>query len=208
MISGLRSATGNSGGSATVSIRVRSLAQLFSSFDPSPFWDRDLDRDAAAFIEGEFLDKQAASIWHLHVHAQHDDGLTSELQQAIENYYARFANAARRELREHFRDARFAGLAGLLLFVLCIGARSVLQGVLALVPVPVDEGLIVLAWIALWRPVELLAYEWIPLARRRRMYDRLAGIRAVVRCEAPSTAPLAGDKLAPVATYSSGKSTA
>ena len=44
------------GGSAAVNLHVRDLAQLFSSFDPSPFWDRDLDRDAANFIEEEFSD--------------------------------------------------------------------------------------------------------------------------------------------------------
>jgi hypothetical protein len=40
-------------GSATVNIHVRDVAQLFNSLDPSPFWDRDLDRDAATFIEEE-----------------------------------------------------------------------------------------------------------------------------------------------------------
>jgi hypothetical protein len=32
-------------GTATVSVHVRDFAQLFNSLDPSPFWDRDLDRD-------------------------------------------------------------------------------------------------------------------------------------------------------------------
>ena len=45
---------------ATVSIHVHDLAQMFNSLDPSPFWDRDLDRAAAEFIEEEFRDKQAA----------------------------------------------------------------------------------------------------------------------------------------------------
>jgi hypothetical protein len=36
-----RSSTGSS---ASVSIHVRDLARMFNSLDPSPFWDRDLDR--------------------------------------------------------------------------------------------------------------------------------------------------------------------
>jgi hypothetical protein len=43
---------------ASVSIHVRDLSQMFSSLDPAPFWDRDLDHNAAAFIEDEFSDKR------------------------------------------------------------------------------------------------------------------------------------------------------
>ena len=38
---------------ATVRIRVREMALLYNALDPSPFWDRALDRNAAEFIEGE-----------------------------------------------------------------------------------------------------------------------------------------------------------
>ena len=34
-------------GTATVHVHVHEVAQLYNSLDPSPFWDRDLDRDAA-----------------------------------------------------------------------------------------------------------------------------------------------------------------
>ena len=39
---------------STVSLHVRNREQLFNSLDPSPFRDRDLDREATAFIEEEF----------------------------------------------------------------------------------------------------------------------------------------------------------
>jgi hypothetical protein len=65
-----------SGSAATVSINVRDLAQLFNSFDPSPLWDRDLDRVAAEFIEEEFRDKQSAEVWH-------DGPVASSLRVAV-----------------------------------------------------------------------------------------------------------------------------
>jgi hypothetical protein len=34
---------------------------MFNSLDPAPFWDRDLDREAAGFIEEEFSDKPPRS---------------------------------------------------------------------------------------------------------------------------------------------------
>lgn len=166
---------------ATVNVHVRDLAQLFHSLDPSPFWDRDLDRDAAAFIEDEFRDKRSADAWHLDVHVLDGHALAGDLQQAIKNYYERLANSVRRELREHLMMGQLGLLGGVAIFLLSMGLRQLLQSTLGDVPRILDEGLIILAWIALWRPVEVLAYEWVPLVRKRRLYARLAAIRVAVR---------------------------
>jgi len=45
---------------ATYSMVAKS--RLFNSLDPSPFWDRDLDRSAAELIEDEFRDQQSAGV--------------------------------------------------------------------------------------------------------------------------------------------------
>jgi hypothetical protein len=178
---------------ASVSIHVRDLSQMFSSLDPSPFWDRDLDHNAAAFIEDEFSDKRSAGIWHLHVHTQGDSALAGDLQTAVENYYGRMATAARRELVEHRRMGHIALLVGVLAFALCMSLRELLVRLLGTPPQALGEGLIVLGWIALWRPTEMLAYEWVPLVRKRRLYERLAGVRVAVRSDPPvaSAAPVA-----------------
>lgn len=180
------------GGTATVSVHVRDIGQLFNSLDPSPFWDRDLDREAASFIEEEFSEKQSADQWHLHVHAAGGAASAQDLQAAVENYYTRLANSARRDLREHLRTGQLALAGGVVVFVLSMGARGVLHQALHQPPPrALDEGLIILAWLALWRPAEVLAYEWVPLFRKRRLYERLAGIRVFVRSGTAPAAPVA-----------------
>lgn len=174
------------GGAATVSIHVRNLAQLFNSLDPSPFWDRDLDRDAAQFIEEEFSEKMSAPVWHLHVHAQEGTALAADLQAALENYYGRLAGSERRALREHFWMAQLALAGGLLIFLVCMAVRSIAYGAFGKMPLGLDEGLIILAWLALWRPAEALLYEWAPLYRKRRLFERLAGIRVSVLPDLPA----------------------
>ena len=166
---------------ATVNVHVRDVAQLFNSLDPSPFWDRDLDRDAAAFIEEEFGDKRSAEHWHLTVHTQTDTATAADLQLAIENYYTRLANSARRDMREHRRLGELALLGGLAIFILGVVGRELLSGAFGELPRVIDEGLIILAWLALWRPAEVLAYEWVPIYRKRRQYERLAGMRITIR---------------------------
>jgi hypothetical protein len=171
---------------ATVSVHVRSLAQMFNSLDPSPFWDRDLDPNAAKFIEDEFREKLSAAAWHLHVHTLEDAGLASDLQAAVEHYYERLATSARLRLQEDLRVAEIALLGGFAIFLACMTARQVLSDLLPGVPRFLNEGLIILAWLALWRPTETLVYGWVPLYRQRRLYRRLGGIRVTVRSEAVS----------------------
>ena len=37
-----------------------------------------------------------------------------------------------------------------------------------------NEGLIILGWVANWRPIQIFLYDWWPLARRRQLFRRLA----------------------------------
>jgi hypothetical protein len=48
-------------------------------------------------------------------------------------------------------------------------------------PLLLDQGLIILAWLALWRPAEALIYGWIPFHRNSRLFERLAGIKVFVK---------------------------
>lgn len=169
---------------ASVSIHVRDVAQMFNSLDPSPFWDRDLDRDAAEFIEEEFSEKLSAQTWHLHVHSHDGAALAADLQAAVEHYYERLAGSARYRLRDEMRVAQVALLGGVAIFLLSMTLRGVLTGMLQdSAPRMLDEGLIIIAWLALWRPVESLVYGWVPLYRKRRLYERLAAVRVSVRTE-------------------------
>ena len=157
---------------------------MFNALDPSPFWDRDLDPEAAEFIEGEFSEKLSAGEWHLHVHAQAGMTLAQDLQPAVEHYYERLASSARRHLRDEMRLGQLALLGGVTIFLVSMTIRGLAAGLFhGGAPRILDEGLIILAWLALWRPAESLVYGWVPLYRKRRLYERLAAIRVSVRTE-------------------------
>jgi hypothetical protein len=149
---------------------------MFNSFDPSPFWDRDLDQQAAAFIEGEFSDRSRTDRWLLQIHAQAGTATVNDLQAALARYYERLVTSTRLGLREQARVGEIALIAGIAVFSICISLESAVHRL----PRAIDEGLIVLAWIALWRPIEMLAYGWVPLHRRRRLYERLRRVRVSV----------------------------
>jgi hypothetical protein len=47
------------------------------------------------------------------------------------------------------------------------------------------EGLIILGWVALWRPMEIFLYEWWPIRRERRACRRLAEANVIFPAVAP-----------------------
>lgn len=167
---------------ATVSVHVHNLAQMFNSLDPSPFWDRDLDREAAEFIEEEFSDKRGSRHWRLNVQASEGADLTADLHSAVGLYYQRLAGSTHRLLREQLRLGQLSLLGGSAIFLLSMSARQILASLLPHgMSRLLDEGLIILAWLALWRPAESLVYGWVPLWRKWKMYQRLAAIQVSVR---------------------------
>ena len=94
----------------------------------------------------------------------------------MRNYFAYRAEVMGWDLRDLFRTARASLAIGLAVLAACIvmgkSASSILgSGYMGRF---FDEGLIILGWVANWRPVELFLYDWWPIVRRRGLYRRLS----------------------------------
>ena len=48
-------------------------------------------------------------------------------------------------------------------------------------PEIVDEGLYIVGWVAMWRPLEIFLYDWRPIWHRYRLFAKLSRIPVVVR---------------------------
>jgi hypothetical protein len=51
----------------------------------------------------------------------------------------------------------------------------------------VKESLLILGWLANWRPLEIFFYDWWPIARRRDLYLRLSAASLEKRVIPPAT---------------------
>jgi hypothetical protein len=47
----------------------------------------------------------------------------------------------------------------------------------------IGEGLIIGGWVAMWRPIEILLYDWWPLRREIGELERLRDLRVEVQAE-------------------------
>ncbi len=168
-----------------IEVKVAELAQLFNSMDPSPFLERDLDHAAEEFIVGWAREHPRQHDLHLLIHLTRPP--TGELatlepvKDSIRHYFEYRADELWREFRQLMREGRAALLIGLLFIVLCQTAAQTLlpgsQGWQA----AAREGLTVLGWVALWKPLDILLYRWWPLLRRRRLFQRLAVMAIEIR---------------------------
>ncbi len=164
-------------------MRVRELAQLFNSMDPTPFHHKDLDPNAEQFIESWALEFPPDSRLHitLHLEKMPPDGDPTELvAEAIHNYFAYKAELVRRELNQLLAQGRVSLLIGLAFLTACLLMAEAMAALATSTFLNiVRESITIGGWVAMWRPLEIFLYDWWPLVRRRRTY---AGIsRAQIR---------------------------
>jgi hypothetical protein len=85
-------------------------------------------------------------------------------------------------LRLERRELRWFVAIGLAFLAACLGLRQLALGFgPGSVMQIVAEGLLILGWVGMWRPLEAVLYDWWPLLRRRRIFRRLAQIEVQVR---------------------------
>lgn len=170
--------------SGIIDIRISDIRQLFNSLDPSPFHERDLDREAEEFIVGWADEYPLASPLELviRVPPEHlDQARQSNIPQAIHNYFSYRAVASTRRIRFQLREGRFALVMGLAFLAICILLRQVAASI---TPAPLQqvfqEGLLILGWVAMWRPLQLFLYDWWPVRHHGRLYQKLATMKVNV----------------------------
>lgn len=157
-----------------IELRLDDARQLFDTRDPAPFWQRDLDRDAAAYIEsaaGELTgDVPLKLVVHLPATAI-AAAATAELdvERAMHTFFAWQSEVARLRFKALLAAGRLALLIGLLFLAACLGLAGLVRELGLGWPGEVlQEGLVIIGWVALWRPAEIFLYEWWPLHRHRR----------------------------------------
>lgn len=172
------------GPAGVIEIRVRTLSQLFHSLDPSPFRDRDLDQAAAQFIVESAIDLPDEVTPRLVVRLPTEECANAEaIPTAVHTYFRLMRESTQRQLRELLRDGRAALALGLVVVIVVIAVVETLRSLVAAqgsIAAGVLESLTIVAWVILWRPLEILLYDRLPLKRRARLYEKLERIEVRV----------------------------
>lgn len=168
-----------------IDIRLRSAWQLFDGRDPAPFRERDLDQNAVDYIYSAAEEITVLKPLKLVLFLEEPTGLflsVAEIETAIRAHFEHEREQVNRRLRQQRRFGHVALAVGL----------SVLIGLLTLAEMvqrlPIGhagdifrEGLVITGWVAMWRPIEVLLYDWWPLIQTRKHIVRILAAQVEVR---------------------------
>jgi hypothetical protein len=163
---------------ATIQLRVHELRQLFNSIDPSPFRERDLDPDCEEFIVSwarELPPDRPVRVEILIDREQPSPALLADVGSAVRSHFTREASLQDLRRRRLVREGRLALLIGLATLVFCIGTATLVPTERWGTPGEIlRESLVIAGWVVMWHPLEVLLYGLWPVARERRLLERLA----------------------------------
>ena len=152
--------------------------------DPSPFHEKDLDHDAEEFIVGwarEFpLRESVELVVHLSVLPAGQDA-QAIVAGAVHHYFDYRARLNWLDFRRLMREGWQSLLIGVVFLGACLVTSEALGGpqsgrILGVV----REGLVIAGWVAMWRPMEIYLYEWWPLRRRGKVFEKLSNMPVTV----------------------------
>jgi hypothetical protein len=147
--------SGVAGDPSVIKLRVRDIAQLFNTLDASPFRIRDISPAVDQYIVDWAQELPQDQPIEIDVYLGSRDATereTSDISDAFRSWYTEKEKAETTAIRTLFRDARLSGPFARLM----------------------QESLVIIGWVVIWRPIEIFLYDWIPLVRRRKLYRRLA----------------------------------
>jgi len=164
-------------GKLVIEIELNSPKQLFDSFDPAPFHEKELDPDAEEYIYNavdEFpLKKSLEILIHLppaEVSAEIEDNL----KKAIRNHFSYKKLLTEIELKRLLYQGRRNLMIALIFLFLCLLTIRLLSAFEESLMITLfSEGLLIIGWVAMWEPIYIFLYGWWPIVHRRNIYQKI-----------------------------------
>ena len=167
-----------------IEVKVQTLQQIFNSMDPSPFHERDLDREAEEFIVSWAKEHSSRKPYKLIVHlGQSTDQPDSVriLTESIRNYFSYRAEMKRRELKQLLHYGWISLIIATVFLGFCVTIAQTVDPDLGRFRPILREGLIIIGWVAMWRPLDVYLYRWWPVHRLGRIYRGLSKMPIEIR---------------------------
>ena len=167
-------------GPGAIEIRVPAAEQLFDALDPATHQEKDLSPKIDEYIVESAVDLPGRGPLALTIHLDQPGGDTEEhlVAEAVRAHFTRRARSLGAKLRRLLRRGLVSlaiGLAFLVTVFMVSQFAGRMLGADGLSPL-FRESLLIIGWVAMWRPLEIFLYDWWPIAGERRLHDRLSRI--------------------------------
>ena len=104
-----------------------------------------------------------------------DSHRTDEVRHALQSHFQQIEGELAHRLQSILRQGRVAAIVGLVFVAAVLAMVQIITHIESLnYTHAAVESLTIIAWVALWRPAELLLYDHWPVRRQRQLARRLA----------------------------------
>jgi hypothetical protein len=160
-------------------IRLSSIEQLFWDFEAGPMAERTLSGDVRWYLLDEWERVRHAEPSYLKIYAPESDRAGTDedaVRSAIRTSLLKSSGPLRR-IDPLSRQEKVAALIGIaFLFVCVIASTAIDRASGELVIVALSQAILVVGWVAVWRPAERFIVEVAPHVINRRRYAEFADI--------------------------------
>lgn len=158
----------------TILLPIRSVARLLDNAESS-LEGTHFQADAAKLLwEKAWKAPKSDSILLKFVVPNEETGREKEIRDSLANHLERRERCLKEDLSNTLREGWSNLLVGLFVVVILLGAAEAISHLGHLRTVSaISESFVIMAWVVLWRPAELLLYSHFPIRRDLRLVKKL-----------------------------------
>ena len=167
-------------GDIAIEIKLNYVNQLFDIRDPAPFREKDLDDDAVEYMVSSVQELSAAKVHKLLIFIAKDKEDSSQVidtKNAIHQFFKYESERMSTKIHATLKN----GIKSLL-----IGLGFLTFAILMSMLIPSDsktfwslifkEGLLLMGWVSMWKPINIFLYDWWPLSDLKKVYICLSNV--------------------------------
>ncbi len=167
-----------------IEVRVKTTQGLFDHRDPAPFREKDLDEDFVEYVYSALREFPLSTPIKLIIYIEEPEteGISSvAIREAIHAHFSYAISLRSRLMKQYWKRAQLFLLIGLATLAMCLGISASL-------PLPADagtafvlrEGFIIFGWVSIWKPIEVILFDWYPPFETLRYYKKLCSTEIAI----------------------------
>jgi len=165
-------------GRVLIEIKLNSIIQLFNSFDPAPFYEKEIDTAAEHYIVDTVRDFPVKTKFKILIYLPPALVGSEEAQKIIPAIHTHFHYrmlVADRKFRSKLRFGRISLLIGISFLAVALVARQLVADMdNHFLSQLLSDSMLIIGWAAMWEPITVLLYELWPIIRSRKIYEKIS----------------------------------
>jgi hypothetical protein len=165
-------------GRVLIEIKLNSIIQLFNSFDPAPFYEKEIDTEAEHYIVDTVRDFPVKTKFKILIYLPPALVGSEEAQKIIPAIHTHFHYrmlVAVRKFRSKLRFGRISLVIGLSFLAVALVARQLVANMdNHILSQLLSDSMLIIGWAAMWEPITVLLYELWPMIRSRKIYEKIS----------------------------------